>query len=190
MAEFLLIRHGKTQGNIERRYIGDPEEPLCCEGRQGVLALRESCGLPPIQMLMSGPAMRCRQTAELLFPGKPYTICPMGEVDFGSFKGKNAEELSGDRNYEVWLSTNCMGDIPGGDSVSTFKERCCDTFQHIAETCGSGTTALVIHGGNIMAVLERFALPRREFYDYYVPNCGFFLCQWENGALSVVKKSS
>ena len=189
MAQFLLIRHGKTQGNLKRRYIGDPAEPLCDEGRQGAQALRKSGGLPPIDTLMSGPALRCRQTAELLFPNKLYTICPMVEIDFGVFKEKNVVDLLGDQDYEAWLKTNCRGDIPGGDSVSAFKEQCCDTFWHIAETSGFGITALIIHGGNIMAILERFALPKRDFYEYHVPNCGFFLCRWEKKALTVERKS-
>ena len=33
MKKILLIRHGKTQGNLERRYIGRTDEPLCEAGR-------------------------------------------------------------------------------------------------------------------------------------------------------------
>ena len=31
--KLLLIRHGMTQGNLEKRYIGRTDEPLCAEGR-------------------------------------------------------------------------------------------------------------------------------------------------------------
>ena len=186
--KFLLIRHGKTQGNLERRYIGNPDEPLCPEGLRGVADLARSGKLPPVNVLMSGQALRCRQTAELLFPKLPYALCPMSEIDFGVFKGKNAGEMLGDRDYEAWLETNCMGDIPGGDSVSGFKKRCNNIFQRIAESSVDGTMALVIHGGNIMAVLEQFVLPKQDFYAYHVPNCGFFLCCWEGGMLTVERK--
>lgn len=189
MSYFLLIRHGKTQGNLERRYIGDLDEPLCTEGLHDVETLAQSGNIPPIDVLKSGFALRCRQTAELLFPDMTYDLCPMSEIDFGVFKGKNADDLMGDKDYEAWLETNCKGDIPGGDSVSAFKERCCDIFRRIAETSGEGTTALVIHGGNIMAILERFALPKQDFYAYHIPNCGFFLCRREDGALIVERKS-
>ena len=34
--------------------------------------------------------------------------------------------------------------------------------------------AFVVHGGTIMAVMERFARPERPYYDYNVANgCGF-----------------
>ena len=189
MVKFLLIRHGKTLSNLERRYIGDPDEPLCNEGLEGVRVLRESGDLPPVTVLMSGPALRCRQTAKLLFPGMDIGSCPLNEIDFGVFKGKSADDLLHDKDYKVWVETGCISDIPGGDSVTSFKDLCCDIFQHIAEISVPGTTALVIHGGNIMAILERFARPSKDFYDYYVPNCGFYLCRYENGVLTVDRKN-
>jgi len=185
---FLFIRHGKTASNAERRYIGDPDEPLCAEGAWGAEALARGAILPPVDLLLSGAALRCRQTVELLFPSKDYTVCPMTEIDFGVFKGKNADDLAGDEDYENWLKTGCMGDIPGGDSFVTFKERCCEAFEDIVKASGDGTTALVIHGGNIMAVMERFASPKQEFYAYHLPNCGFFLCRYDHGALIVERR--
>jgi|LSQX01.3.fsa_nt_gb alpha-ribazole phosphatase len=190
MKKFMLIRHGKTRGNLERRYIGDLEEQLCDEGIHDLYSLASSGDLPHIDALISSPAVRCRQTAEILFPNIFYRICPIYEIDFGVFKGKNANDLLGNKEYEAWLETNCTGDIPGGDSVHEFKNRCCDTFQSILEASQEGTTALVIHGGNIMAILERYALPKRNFYDYHVPNCGFFLCRYEYGNLKIERNGS
>ncbi len=188
MARVLLIRHGKTQGNLERRYLGNPDEPLCEEGKRELVALAGRGALPPVTEVFSAPALRCRQTAELLFPGLRYQLFPMSEIDFGAFKGKNADDLLGDKQYERWLDSGCMGDIPGGESVTEFKNRCCEAFLTFAETRSAGTAALIVHGGNIMAVMERFALPKRDFYTYHVPNGGFFLCRLENGALTVEGK--
>ena len=182
---FVFIRHGKTVGNLEGRYLGDLNEPLCVEGILEAETLLHSGTLPPIEALVSGPALRCRQTAQMLFPGVDYTSCPLVEIDFGIFKGKNADDLLGDKAYEQWLDTNCTGDIPGGDSVVDFKKWCCDTFERIAETSLPGTTALVIHGGNIMAILEKYAYPKQDFYEYHIPNCGHILYRYENGALFI-----
>ncbi|MDO5137528.1 MAG: phosphoglycerate mutase family protein, partial [Oscillospiraceae bacterium] len=41
----LLIRHGKTQGNSERRYIGITDEPLSEEGRAEVERVRPDSSL-------------------------------------------------------------------------------------------------------------------------------------------------
>jgi alpha-ribazole phosphatase len=189
MKRFLLIRHGATLGNLERRYLGDPGEPLCEEGARAIKALRKNGVLPKVSAVYCGPALRCRQTAELLFPGMDCVPCQMAEIDFGVFKGKNAEDLRGDIAYGTWLGSNCTGDIPGGESVTAFKERCCETFLNIAEISGEGITALVIHGGNIMTILERLAQPKQDFYSYHVPNGGYYLCRWENNFLTIERKS-
>lgn len=181
--KFLFIRHGRTRSNIERRYIGDVNEPLCEEGVAELKALSIGEILPRAGRIITGAAIRCRQTAEILFPNAEYELCSFNEIDFGVFKGKNADDLFGNKDYENWLGTGCMGNIPGGDSVSEFKRRCVNEFESIAPTCKNETTALIIHGGNIMAVLEKFAFPKKSFYDYHVQNCGFFLCRYENGRL-------
>lgn len=31
-----LIRHSQTQGNLERRYIGSTDQPLCPQGREEI----------------------------------------------------------------------------------------------------------------------------------------------------------
>ena len=33
-AEILLIRHGKTAANLERRYVGETDHPLCEQGEE------------------------------------------------------------------------------------------------------------------------------------------------------------
>ena len=188
MKYFLFIRHGKTLSNAERRYGQELGEPLCAEGVREAEALATSAALPPVTALISSPALRCRQTVEILYPGVGYTLCPMTEIDHGIFKGKTADDLAGDEDYEKWLKTGCMGDIPGGDSVVAFKEQCCAIFEHIAETSDAGTIAMVIHGGNIMAILERFASPKKELFAYHLENCGFFLCRYDSGALIVKRR--
>jgi alpha-ribazole phosphatase len=151
-------------------------------------ALRKSGDLPEVSALYCGPALRCRQTAELLFPAMACKPCEISEIDFGVFKGKNSDDLRDDIAYTAWLETNCTGDIPGGENVTAFKERCCETFLNIAQASGEGITALVIHGGSIMAILERFARPKQDFYSYSAPNCGYFLCRRENVFLIIERK--
>lgn len=185
---FLIIRHAKTKSSAERRYAGDPAEALCDIGAYEAISLRESGALPHVSSVLCGPAERCRQTAGILFPDIQYDVCNLTETDFGIFKGKNADELKGDMDYEKWLETDCMGDIPGGDSVEDFKRRCRETFLDIAASSGDGVTALIIHGGNIMSILEGLAEPKRDFYSYYIKNCGFYLCRFENNALIIERE--
>ena len=66
MVKILLIRHSMTAGNKLGRYIGArTDEPLCEEG----IRLLENFSYPPVQRVFVSPMRRCRETAEILFPG-------------------------------------------------------------------------------------------------------------------------
>ena len=52
-------------------------------------------------------------------------------------------------------------------------DRCLKGFAHqlkLAEQDGCCCVLFVVHGGSIMAILERYALPQRPFYDFQVEN--------------------
>ena len=50
--------------------------------------------------------------------------------------------------------------------------------------------AFVIHGGVIMAVLAARAVPKRNFYDYYLKNCGTLRGVFEGGAVYLETKTA
>ncbi|MCL2877622.1 MAG: histidine phosphatase family protein [Acidobacteria bacterium] len=171
--KIILIRHAKTQGNLEKRYIGRTNEPLCDDGVKQAGALFENGKLPRPDTLIVSPYLRCTQTAEILYPGMAYEISDdLRECDFGIFEGKTHFELLRNNEYTAWLSTNCLRDIPGGESVTAFKQRCCFAFMEAVRNKSDGATvAFIIHGGCIMAILEHFSRPQKEFQEYYVNNC-------------------
>ena len=43
----------------------------------------------------------------------------------------------------------------------------------------------MIHGGVIMALLEAYARPARNFYDYHIGNGGYVRCSCREGILHV-----
>ncbi len=182
----LLIRHAEVQGNIEQRYIGRTDQPLCPQGELTARALYER-GLPKPDALYVSPYIRCRRTAELLFPHmQKQVVQELRECDFGEFEGKTAAELSGDLRYAAWLDSGCAGDIPGGESPAEFMSRAADALCGIIARSGPGeTVAVVTHGGCIMAMLTLLALPRREFYDWRIRNCAPVICRCTGGHLSV-----
>ena len=170
MIELLFIRHGATEGNLRRRYIGRTDEPLCEEGIAQVETLRKQ-GLS-IDELFVSPLLRTRQTADILFPKMPYTVVDgFAETDFGRFEGKSADELSDDPAYQAWVDAMCLTPIPKGESVADFKIRCCEAFTETIRTVPDGScVGFVVHGGVIMAILEAYARPKRDFYAYHIEN--------------------
>ena len=187
MNTLYLIRHGATAGNLERRYIGRTDEPLCPLGYARLKAWRG--WILPVDRLFVSPMLRTRQTAEFLFPDLAFTVVDgFRETDFGLFEGKTGAELWEDPIYRAWVNGGCQGDIPSGEPSAQFKARCTAAFAAALETLSEGMSAgFVIHGGVIMAILERFAQPKRNFYDYRIDNGACIVCRYENGALRIVE---
>ena len=122
MIQLIFIRHGATAGNLEKRYIGSTDEPLCDIGIAQVEALRKHNF--QADYLYVSPMLRTRQTAELLFPQMKYTlVSDFRETNFGLFEGKTAAELSYSMEYQAWVESMCLDPIPQGESVSDFKTR-------------------------------------------------------------------
>lgn len=184
MKTILLIRHGMTLGNAQRRYIGRTDEPLCAEGHAQARRLFAE-GLPPCDAVFVSPMLRCRQTCQILFPeAAAQVIDELRECDFGRFEGKTADELGSDPLYGAWLAESCLSPTPGGEGFSEFSARCCaaflDAVRALPACC---TAAFVIHGGCIMAILARFMQPTRPYYTYRVDNCACVRCRFDGDAL-------
>lgn len=198
MAELILIRHGKTAGNLLGRYIGSrTDEPLCDEGREGLAGKK----LPEVERLYVSPMKRCVETAEILWPGfdrkKMQKVTDLRECDFGDFENKNYKELSGNGDYQAWIDSNGTLPFPNGESMDVFKSRCLEAFARIVEEVSgaeqewiaSGKTGIfragiVVHGGTIMAILEQYGYPKAAYFDYQVKNgCGYRLTPVEGTRL-------
>ena len=70
--EVILIRHGITQGNKEKRFVGRLDVPLAPEGEE--MARETASLLPAVDRLYVSPMLRCRQTAGLLWPGMEHAL--------------------------------------------------------------------------------------------------------------------
>ena len=169
MLKLILIRHGETQGNKLKRYIGKrTDEPLCPEAGNMLAQL----AYPEVQAVYASPMIRCTQTAGILFPGKKLNIIDeLAECDFGEFENKNYQELDGNEHYQSWIDSGGLLPFPGGESREEFKRRNVTGFQKAVNGClrnGISLAALVVHGGTIMAVLS--SLTGVEYFDFQVKN--------------------
>lgn len=195
--EVLLLRHGQTQGNLEKRYIGKTDEPLLMEDMeriQKVSSLQKRLkqeNLVRPQKLFVSPMLRCRQTAELLFPGqKQVVIDKLREMDFGRFEAKNYMELSADPAYQAWIDSGGRLLFPEGEDRECFIRRTMDGFLQMTEQAwqeNCGQIAAVVHGGSIMAILS--GLLQDDYFAYQVPNlAGYAFCYEGAGKIQAVRR--
>ena len=185
MTEILLIRHGVTKGNAERRYIGSTDESLLPSeaerfGKMRRALLEKNACFAQLTRVFVSPLKRCRETAALLFPEAfPIAVPDLRECDFGEFEYRNYEELKDEPAYQTFIDTMGASGFPGGESREGFSKRCAEAFSSVCreavrdrgETAGRKAEeplVFVVHGGTIMAVMEAFAEPHRDYYDWQV----------------------
>lgn len=193
MKTIALIRHGKTEGNLEKRYIGRTDQPLCRQGIDEIKSFIAEGRYPSCELLFVSPMIRCLQTAKQIYPDQSYTVKQdLREFDFGIFEGKNYTELKDDPLYSAFLEG---GEIPGGESLAQMKSRCMAGFSsilHEMEQSGCKTASVVCHGGTIMAILDAFSDSAKEFYSYWIENGGIYLCrvEEETNYLTIIEKKA
>lgn len=183
--KIFLIRHGITEGNKQHRYVGITDEGLSGEGVRCLKAKREHwkkevsgklCqeDFLKAETLYVSPLVRCRQSGEILYPDKRQNLVPeLRECDFGEFEYKNYEELKGREDYQRFLDSNGKSGFPGGETLSGFQNRCAEAFKVIVKKELKKKTpgiAFVVHGGTIMAILDRFSHPHRDYFKWQVKN--------------------
>ena len=176
--KFYLIRHSMTKGNLKKRYIGITDEPLCNQGIERLRLYVEKGTYPDVDRVYVSPMKRCIQTAQMIYPGKtPRVVERLSECDFGLFENKNYQELSTCKDtceqYQVWIDSGGTDTFPQGESREAFQKRSVDAFEQILEECREDrveSVALIVHGGTIMSIMEHYAYPPGNYYDFQLGN--------------------
>ena len=177
-----LIRHATTEGNLAGLYIGHTDMDATEAGLRQIDDLKEEYGgYPEVDAVFSSPLKRCLQTAKRIYPDKePIVMEGLSEYDFGEFEGKTADELKDEEAFQTWLAgTHPETPLPFGESQIGFNTRICETFMKIVNgilQSGVKSTAVVTHGGVIMALMAAFAMPEAPMHEWLTPNaCGYTL---------------
>lgn len=159
--KLLLVRHGETDGNVERRLQG-PDDPLTERGRRQARELATHlAGRADIVALYASPLARAWETAGAI--GGELGIDPvprpgLAEIDIGDAAGLTFDEWAerhpdqakrfGDDGLEFrW---------PGGESGRDVAVRTAAEIEDVLETHRreTGAVVLVSHGGALAWILS------------------------------------
>ena len=201
--EIYLIRHGKTKGNGEGRYIGSTDEPLSELGRRELTETLWKggygrAGLKKPQAVYVSGLLRTGETAGLLFPGEPLTVREgLNECDFGAFENRNYEELKEGPAYTDWIESGGVLAPPGGEAKADFAARTIRAFEEIVAEqlsgCGGelsetdsrvGKADPVSAGapdGRVIALVVHGGSIMALLEHYGFPRQGFYHWQVKNG---------
>ncbi len=161
-----MIRPGLTAGNLDGRYIGSTDLPLCREGRDQLIHLAKTREYPGVGRVYAPPLKRCTETAEILFPGhQPVEVPKLREYSFGAFENKTVADLKDSIAFKRWTDSG-MRDAPmGGEDRTAFLNRCEEGFSWVLEDMMREritSAALICHSGIMMNLLSQHGYPKME----------------------------
>lgn len=169
-----LIRHGITQANLEGRYVGSTDVPLCEEGIIEIAELANDYDFPPVSMVYTSPLMRCIQTAKIIYPDKTAIIVDdLKELCFGEWENKTVVDLENDVRFKQFVKSNLFSDVSGAEDITDFNQRIADGLDLVIRDMmnkGVSEAAVVTHGGVIMQLLAHCGLPKRSVLQWSVGN--------------------
>jgi broad specificity phosphatase PhoE len=119
----LLVRHGRTALNAERRFCGGRSDPpLDARGREQVEALRGRLG-PAVDRVFCSPQRRALETAVAL--GQPTVVEGLRELDQGELEGREIHPALDDHAefFRAWKRDPTHVRVPGGESMGELAER-------------------------------------------------------------------
>lgn len=209
MARLILIRHGESVANLERRFTRNPEEPLSSRGVLQAMIAGERirrCFRPVA--LYASPFARALETARLV--GRPLGLTPevmdaLQEQDFGELRGQPYESLlrlrgaavgeepasvreSEQRTFWEEPGGAHSGDdsrwdrrAPGGESLRDVARRAGPVMDELAKRHPGRDVVVVAHGG-VLAALKGYAT--RNFQSVPMPaaNAQGYLLTYDAGS--------
>ena len=166
MAELkvFFFRHGLTYGNVEARMCGRTNTLVCRQGWEELYQLKENYEYPEVERVYCSPAIRCQETASVLFPGqRPKIVENFWEMDFGTWEDIPVDCSRGD-GFEKWLAQDPDCGFPEGESILECQSRAMAAMTRVIKECreeGISKVAVVAHG-EVLACLMMMALVTEE----------------------------
>ena len=161
-----FIRHGLTQGNIEKRYIGWSNPPLCDIGKNHLYEIKD---LPKVEKVYVSPLRRCIETMNILYPDIPYQIIEeLKECHFGDFENKNYKELTNNLAYQEWIDSGGMIGFPRGENPDEFRQRIKKGISIVKEDSEKNRVAtgvIIAHGGVYRSIYQSYLDSQMNFFD-------------------------
>jgi alpha-ribazole phosphatase len=162
----LLIRHGQTAWNSQKKYCGHKDIALNTTGKKQAALLRARLKDKPIHKIYASDKLRALQTAQIIFKGKTIEqITDLREMHFGCFEGLKHRQIMKKYTalYSAWLKDPFSVSIPKGEKVTDFRKRVVKAIKKIVVENANKTIAIVCHGGTISIYITHL-LKTRDFW--------------------------
>ena len=197
MTRVLLIRHGETPWNRDRRWQGQANVELSEEGRSQAARLAAYVRElePSLRVVYSSDLSRAQDTARELAVaiGGSVVLDPAWrEIAVGSWTGLRRDEIE-KRFHEEWQRIAAGEDLPrgGGETFAAFSARVIAALETLRDRHPDQLVAVVTHGGAIRAaLLLALELPWARLREVAaVPNTALNELAWSGDRWIVTRRN-
>ena len=171
MVELLLVRHGVTQHNTDRVFMGHGPVPLSDAGREQISRLADRLRAEPPDRIVASDVARARESAQIISEriGLPFeTKEGLREVDVGQALGMSYDDAA--QRWPGVFAPEGEQRFPGGESFVETADR---ALRYLREDVieGSGRVLVVTHGGVVRGLASRLlGLPLAAVFGFVIDN--------------------
>ncbi len=195
MTEILLIRHGETDWNVDKRLQGHIDIGLNAQGRQQATLLGQSLASEPLDAIFASDLQRARDTAQAVAQRQGLTLQiepALRERCYGGFEGLRHDEIAQryPQDYAAWKAREFDARYPAG-------ERMAETLREFSLRAIAAVTGLVSHGnyrkiaivahGGVLECIHRWAkqIDFAQARDFDILNASVNRLHWDGEQLHI-----
>ena len=193
MTRFIMIRHGFSVANNEKRFAGHLDFPLTEIGRTQAERCAEALKNEHIDAIYASDLSRAFETAIPIAKAHSLTVIPhkgLREIYAGEWEGKTFDELERcyPESFDVWKTDLGNAHPDGGESVAELFSRILSTLSSLAESNQGKTLCIATHATPIRSVCTAAAGGKAEDMSKisWTPNASISLFEYENGSFQAV----
>jgi probable phosphoglycerate mutase len=147
----IVVRHGETLWNREKRMQGTTDTPLSDVGQAQARALGRRLAAHDFTALYASDLSRARQTASIIAEHTGRKLVVDGRLRercFGIFEGLTAGEIEErfPQEHARFVSRDPDYEVPGGECATRFAGRCLGCLAEIAGRHPGEEIVVVTHG--------------------------------------------
>jgi len=151
VTKLILVRHGQTDWNVNKRFRGRFDVPLNATGvRQAWLTSRRVAAAWKPSVVYSSPLSRAMSTAQAI--AKPLSLSveelpELIDMNFGQWQGLSPDEVRArwPELLAAWYSAPHTVRMPGGESLHHVRSRCERALEIIERNHPEQTVVAVAH---------------------------------------------
>jgi broad specificity phosphatase PhoE len=150
----VLVRHGETDWNRERRFQGHADTELNEAGRAQAADLADSLTNESLAAVYTSPLRRARETAAIIAVRLRLDVRPLDalrEIHVGHWEGLTIDEVK--ERYPESASAGWHSGWPGGETYEELSARVLPTFVGLAVAHPNERILAVTHAGPVRAAL-------------------------------------